>query len=67
LLEAMPADRQRRIEKRFQESLAAMPLDQLRKAREMAQLQLAEHLGVSQGEVSKIERKQYYLFRKEGG
>ena len=25
LLEAMPADRQRRIEKRFQKSLAAMP------------------------------------------
>ena len=67
LLGAMPADRQRRIEKRFQESLAAMPLDQLRKAQEMAQLQLAELLGVSQGEVSKIERKQYYLFRKEGG
>jgi hypothetical protein len=28
LLEATPADRQRRIEKRFQESLAAVPLDQ---------------------------------------
>jgi transcriptional regulator with XRE-family HTH domain len=57
LLGAMPADRQRRIEKRFQESLAAMPLDQLRKAQEMTQLQLAEHLGVSQGEVSKIEHR----------
>jgi len=39
LLEATPADRQRRIEKRFQKSLAAMPLDQLRKAQEMTQLQ----------------------------
>src|ERR1035437_10270291 len=57
LLEAMPADRQRRIEKRFQTSLAAMPLDQLRKAQEMTQLQVAEILGVNQGEVSKIEHR----------
>ena len=57
LLEAMPPDRQRRIEERFQESMAAMPLDQLRKAKEMTQLQLAEILGVNQGEVSKIEHR----------
>ena len=38
LLKAMPADRPRRIEKRFQKSLAAMPLDQLRKAQQMTQL-----------------------------
>ena len=57
LLEAMPPERRRRIEKRFQNSLAAMPLDQLRKAQEMTQLQLAEILGVNQGEVSKIEHR----------
>ena len=57
LLEAMPIDRQGRVEKRFQKSLAAMPLDQLRKAQEMTQLQLGEILGVSQGEVSKIEHQ----------
>jgi predicted XRE-type DNA-binding protein len=57
LLDAMPADRQRRIEKRFQDGLAAMPLDQLRKAQEMMQLQVAEVLGVNQGEVSKIEHR----------
>jgi transcriptional regulator with XRE-family HTH domain len=57
LLKAMPADRQRRLEERFQKSLAAMPLDQLRKAREMTQVQLAEVLGVNQGEVSKIEHR----------
>ena len=57
LLEAMPPERQRRIEKRFQNSLAAMPLDQLRRAQEMTQLQLAEVLGVHQGEVSKIEHR----------
>ena len=38
LLDAMPADRRRKIEKRFQKSLAAMPLDQLRKAQQMTQL-----------------------------
>ena len=57
LLEAMPADRQRRIEKRFQKSLAAMPRDLLRKAQEMTQVQLAEILVVNQGEVSKIEHR----------
>src|SRR5258706_11288194 len=57
LIEAMPVDRQRRIEKRFQDSLAAMPLDQLRRAQEMTQLQLAEILGVNQGEISKIEHR----------
>ena len=58
LLDAMPADRQRRIGKRFQESLAAMPLDQLRRAaQQMTQLQLAGILEVNQGEVSKIEHR----------
>src|SRR5882724_10638653 len=57
LLEAMPLERQQRIEKRFQKSLAAMPLDQLRKARQMTQLQLAKVLRVKQGEVSKIEHR----------
>jgi hypothetical protein len=57
LLEGMPTNRQRRIEKRFQDSLAAVPLDQLRKSQQMTQLQLAEILGVNQGEVSKIEHR----------
>ena len=57
LLKAMPADRRGRIEKRFQKSLAAMPRGELRKAQEMTQLQLAEVLGVNQGEVSKIEHR----------
>jgi DNA-binding transcriptional regulator YiaG len=57
LLEAMPVARQQRIEKRFQKSLTAMPLDQLRKAQQMTQLRLAEVLGINQGEVSKIEHR----------
>lgn len=57
LIEAMPPTRRRAIEKRFQESLASTPLDALRKAREMTQLQLGEVLGVHQSEVSRIERR----------
>jgi transcriptional regulator with XRE-family HTH domain len=57
LLRATPADRQRKIEERFQKTLAAMPLDQLRKAQQMTEIQLAEILGVNQGEVSKIEHR----------
>jgi DNA-binding XRE family transcriptional regulator len=57
LLEAMPVERQRRIEKRFQKSLAAMPLDQLRKAQQMTQLRVAGVLGVNDGEVCKIEHR----------
>jgi len=57
LMEAMPPARRKRVEERFQESIAAMPLDALRKAREMTQLQLGEVLGVHQSEVSKIENR----------
>jgi DNA-binding XRE family transcriptional regulator len=57
LLEAMPAARQQRIEKRFRKSLAAIPLDQLRKAQQTTQLRLAEVLGINQGEISKIEHR----------
>ena len=57
LLKAMPAEQQAAIEKRIRETLEAMPLDQLRKAREMTQLQLAGVLGVNQGEISKIEHR----------
>ncbi len=34
-----------------------MPLDQLRKAQEMTQLEVAKVPGVNQGEVSKIEHR----------
>ncbi len=57
LIQAMPPERQQNIEKRFEESLASMPLDEIRKAREMTQIQLSEILGVHQSEVSKIEHR----------
>jgi transcriptional regulator with XRE-family HTH domain len=57
LVESMPAERQQRIAKRVRESLAAMPLEEIRKARQMTQAKLAEMLGVNQGEISKIEHR----------
>src|SRR5262245_56130650 len=57
LLEGMPLGRRRAIADRVAKTIAAMPLDELRKAREMTQAKLAETLGVNQGEVSKIERR----------
>ena len=55
--EALPRKRQEKIEKRFAESLASMPLDEIRRAREMMQLQLGDAVGVHQSEVSKIEHR----------
>src|SRR5450432_4173601 len=57
LLDAMPSERRQMIETRFQESLAAMPLEELRKMRELPQIQLGEIIGVSQSEISKIEHR----------
>src|SRR5437660_4117501 len=57
LVQAMPPDRQQKIEKRVRQSLASMPLDEIRKARQMTQAKLAEALGVNQGEISKIEHR----------
>lgn len=57
LIDAMPADRRQKIVQRVRATMAAMPLDELRKARQMTQAKLAESLGVNQGEVSKIEHR----------
>jgi transcriptional regulator with XRE-family HTH domain len=57
LIKAMPAERQRRIANRVQQSLMSMPLEEIRKARQMTQAKLADALGVNQGEVSKIEHR----------
>ena len=57
LVQAMPPERQQRIANRVRQSLAAMPLDEIRKARQMTQVKLAETLGVNQGEISKIEHR----------
>ena len=45
------------VAQRVKEAIAAMPLDDLREARLLTQTQLAEILHVSQGAVSKVERR----------
>jgi len=57
LLDEMPAARRKRIAKRVERALAAMPLEELRRARRKTQVELAQTLGVNQGEVSKIEHR----------
>ena len=57
LVKAMPDERQEKIANRVRQSLASMPLDEIRKARQMTQSKLALALGVNQGEVSKIEHR----------
>ena len=57
LLDAMPVVRRKAVEKRVRETIAAMPLDELRRARQMTQVSLAQSLGVNQGEISKIEHR----------
>ena len=42
LMDAMPHARQQKIEKHFRENLASMPLNELRKLREMTKLQLGD-------------------------
>lgn len=53
----MPADRRQKVAQRVRKTIAAMPLNELRKARQMTQAKLAQSLGVNQGEVSKIEHR----------
>ena len=57
LVKAMPASRRQKIAGRVEQTLASMPLDEIRRARQMTQAKLAETLGVNQGEVSKIEHR----------
>ena len=57
LLDRLPTSRRQSVERRVASTLASMPLDELRKARQMTQVKLAETLGVNQGEVSKIEHR----------
>lgn len=57
-LNALPADRRKRVEKRAAELIAEeMTLQELRKAKQKSQQAIAEQLHVKQAEVSKIERR----------
>jgi transcriptional regulator with XRE-family HTH domain len=45
------------VEARKRQLLAEMPVHELRRARQLSQEQLAEELGATQPEISKIERR----------
>ena len=51
------AEAESRIESRVQEELDCLPLAELRSARQMTQIRLAELLRVNQGAISKMERR----------
>jgi len=53
----MSPEAQARVEARVRDTLAAMPLAEIRKAVGMTQTELAETLDVAQGSVSKIENQ----------
>ncbi len=55
--EKMDPERQERIQKRTEELLAELPLQELRRARSLSQQELAEVLGLNQATVSKLERR----------
>jgi DNA-binding XRE family transcriptional regulator len=53
----MSPESRARVETRIKETIANMPLDELRNAREMTQVKLSKVLGVPQSSISKIERR----------
>jgi len=57
LRDQMTPKRQEVNERKAGELLAAMPLQELRKALSLTQAQLAEELGISQAAVSKMENR----------
>ena len=50
-------EREARIAAEVQAELAKLPLSEMRRARQMTQVRLAEVLGVDQGAISKLERR----------
>jgi transcriptional regulator with XRE-family HTH domain len=57
LVAGKPADWHAAVAVRKQELLAAMPLHELRRARQLSQEQLAKELGATQPEISKMEHR----------
>ncbi len=53
----MPPERQARAKQRADAILAAMPLQELRRARTLSQETLARAMETSQGEISKLEHR----------
>jgi DNA-binding XRE family transcriptional regulator len=58
LIKSLPANRQRKIEKRASVLIAEeMTLQELRRARAMTQVRLVKNLGVAQKQISDIEKR----------
>jgi len=57
LRDKMSPESRAAVEERVRQTLAAMPMDELREARALTQTQLATVLNVTQGAVSKVERR----------
>ncbi len=57
LREKMPRERQDRAKARADVILASMPLQELRRARELSQQTLAKAMETTQGEISKLEHR----------
>jgi transcriptional regulator with XRE-family HTH domain len=57
LVAKMPAERRARAKERAQETLTGMALQELRRARELSQAQLAETLGEKQPNISQLEQR----------
>ncbi len=58
VIDALPANRRKKIEKRVAELVAEeMTMRELRKARKITQAQLAKKLGIKQEQVSRSEKR----------
>lgn len=57
LYDKLPAERRAKIEAQVAKDLAEMPLKELRRARELSQVRIAEILEMTQSEISKIEHR----------
>ena len=53
----MPPEHRARAKARADALLAAMPLQELRRARELSQQELARNMETTQGEISKLEHR----------
>jgi transcriptional regulator with XRE-family HTH domain len=58
ILKDLPTDRRRKVQRRVKQLIAEeMALQELRKARKLTQIKLAQKLGVTQDTVSRLEKR----------
>lgn len=54
---SMPPEDIAAVDQRVSDTIASMPLDKIRRARELTQVAVAERLDLDQGAVSRMERR----------